>query len=889
MKIKFIYFLLCLMIFITSINDISAYNTGWYNASVKSIEEGSVPDVSSLVLDAPAGKYGFVQVKDGHFYFENGKRIKFWGVNFSFGANFPTHENAEKVANDLSKLGFNIVRLHHMDTEPSPVGIFKNGGNTLELDENQLDKLDYLIYQLKSKGIYINMNLLVGRKFKKSDGILEEINSNSKVAALFDDKLISLQKDYAKKVLTHYNKYTKMTYAEDPCLAMVEISNEYSIFATLNKDINSGLFYSIDNDLSKYYENMLDLKWSQWLKNKYGTLKALESAWGDKQETFTGNKVLNNSFEDYSLKPWMFEIHNGIKSNYTYDSNSTDGQKSIKVEVDKVMAKGYQLQLKQLGIQLKKGKRYLLTFNSKASNSKNINLNFMNNKSPYQNYGLNESFNITTSWNKYSTIFLSTENTDKNSRLSFSLGNSIGTIWFDDISLTELKQHGINDDEKGGFNSIKRTKWIDRMAVTPNRFNDNIEFYYSLEKIYFQDMLNFLKNELKVKTPTSTSSGYYGLTDLYAQCEGDFTNSHIYWDHPVFPEKPWDSKNFTMKNLSLIEQNGQTKSKNYLSGIIGSIAKSKVIDKPLVVSEINLCFPNNYEYELTPILAAYASLQDWDGIIFYSYSHNGNFINNKNMIENYFDLKSSSGKLSQMPSCSAFFLKSYLSKALKTITVDFPYDYIFKLFPESSIVEDIHKVIPSSLLYTHMLQTSLNSKSNISKLNSLTPEEYKKLINEDAHISDTGEIKWHAQKKNETIFVINSKKIQSATGFLKNRKIDLDNISLNLDKDCSVILCSMDEKDIDKSQRLLLSITGAQKNTDQRKSYKNGLTDWGKGPVLMERINGNISLLLDDTKSYDLYLLDTSGRRIKKLDYVKNEGKITIQWKYDGFWLEIQQ
>lgn len=888
MKIKFTYFLLCLMIFITSINDISAYNTGWYNASVKSIEDGSVPDVSNLVLDAPAGKYGFVQVKDGHFYFENGKRIKFWGVNFSFGANFPTHENAEKVANDLSKLGFNMVRLHHMDTEPSPVGLFKNGDNTLELDNNQLDKLDYLIYQLKSKGIYINMNLLVGRKFKKSDGILEEVPS-SKIVALFDDKLIFLQKDYAKKLLTHYNKYTKMTYAEDPCLAMVEISNEYSIFASLNKDTNSGLFYSIDNDLSKYYENVLDLKWSQWLKNKYGTLNALELAWNDNEETLSDNKVLNNSFEAYSLKPWMFEIHDGIKSKYNFDSNSTDGRRSIKVEVEKVMTRGYQLQLKQLGIKLKKGKSYVLTFNSKSSIPKDINLSFMNNKSPYQNYGLNKSFNISTSWNNYTTSFLCNEDTNINSRLSFSLGNSIGTIWFDDISLTELKQHGINDDEKAGFNSIKRTKWINQMTVTPKRFNDNIEFYYSLEKTYFQDMLTYLKNELKVKAPTSTSSGYYGLTDLYAQCEGDFTNSHIYWDHPMFPGKSWDNKNFTMKNLSLIEQNGQTKNKNYLSNIIGNIAKSKVKDKPLVVSEINLCFPNNYEYELAPILAAYASLQDWDGIIFYSYSHNGDFINNKNMIENYFDLKSNSCKLSQMPSCSALFINSYLSKALKTVNVDFPYDYIFKLFPDSSVAEDIYKIIPGSLLYTHMIQTSLNSKSNISKINSLSPYEYKKLINEDNHISDTGEIKWYAEKENETIFVINSKKVQSATGFLKNRKLDLDNISLNLDKDCSVILCSMDGKDIDKSQRLLLSITGTQKNTDQRKSYKNGLIDWGKGPVVMEKISGNISLLLDDTKDYNIYILDTAGKRIKKLDYVKGAGKITFSWKYAGFWLEIQQ
>src|SRR5580704_8374278 len=37
----------------------------------------------SLLLDAPAGKHGFVQVKDGHLVTADGQRIRFWGVNIS--------------------------------------------------------------------------------------------------------------------------------------------------------------------------------------------------------------------------------------------------------------------------------------------------------------------------------------------------------------------------------------------------------------------------------------------------------------------------------------------------------------------------------------------------------------------------------------------------------------------------------------------------------------------------------------------------------------------------------------------------------------------------------------------------------------------------------------
>ncbi len=55
-----------------------------------------VTDVSFL-LEAPAGKSGAVAARDGHFY-TGDRRIRFWGVNFCFGACFPDEDVAPKVA-----------------------------------------------------------------------------------------------------------------------------------------------------------------------------------------------------------------------------------------------------------------------------------------------------------------------------------------------------------------------------------------------------------------------------------------------------------------------------------------------------------------------------------------------------------------------------------------------------------------------------------------------------------------------------------------------------------------------------------------------------------------------------------------------------------------------
>jgi len=79
-----------------------------------------VTDLSSW-LDTPAGKHGFIHAeRDGHLY-AGRRRIRFFGVNFCFGANFPRRDDAESIAARLAKFGINVVRFHHMDMQPFPV------------------------------------------------------------------------------------------------------------------------------------------------------------------------------------------------------------------------------------------------------------------------------------------------------------------------------------------------------------------------------------------------------------------------------------------------------------------------------------------------------------------------------------------------------------------------------------------------------------------------------------------------------------------------------------------------------------------------------------------------------------------------------------------------
>jgi hypothetical protein len=189
----------------------------------------------SFLLDAPAGKHGFIQVKDGHLATGDGQRIRLWGVNitdWSPGSRqIPAKEDAAFWAATLARFGVNCVRFQFLDLE-TPRGLISHGrADTRAPDAEAFDREDYFIAELEKRGIYIDFNLLVGRPFKDGDGVQDAnlLRQGAKGTSLYDKRLIELQKEYAQQLLDHLNPYTKVKYTADPAVALVEINNENAI------------------------------------------------------------------------------------------------------------------------------------------------------------------------------------------------------------------------------------------------------------------------------------------------------------------------------------------------------------------------------------------------------------------------------------------------------------------------------------------------------------------------------------------------------------------------------------------------------------------------------------------------------------------------------------
>jgi hypothetical protein len=210
----------------------------WYSIPLETSQSGShYVDWSSL-LDAPAGKHGFAHGKDDQIIFDDGTLARFWGTNLVAGSCFLEKAEADSFALRLSKMGCNLLRLHHMDAPWSIPNIFGNAENTRRLSGKQLDKVDYLIAVLKKRGIYVFLDLLVHREFKESDGVMNKPpDLGGKQVAYFDDKLIELQKEYIEQLLTHKNPYTGLAYKDEPAIVGSEFINESSAFLHFDGDI----------------------------------------------------------------------------------------------------------------------------------------------------------------------------------------------------------------------------------------------------------------------------------------------------------------------------------------------------------------------------------------------------------------------------------------------------------------------------------------------------------------------------------------------------------------------------------------------------------------------------------------------------------------------------
>lgn len=191
------------------------------------IVAGSALDFTPLFSwHTPAGKFGrIIATKGGKFAFAAQPSLPahFYGVNLIGTSQYLSHEEADRFAARLQRLGYNSVRLHHYEADL----IDRTYTDAVHLNPVALDKLDYFAAALKARGIYITTDLYVSRPVPASEIWPGETgNVNMAQAVPVNANAYTNFLAFATALLTHVNPYTNMRWADDPTLGWLSLINE---------------------------------------------------------------------------------------------------------------------------------------------------------------------------------------------------------------------------------------------------------------------------------------------------------------------------------------------------------------------------------------------------------------------------------------------------------------------------------------------------------------------------------------------------------------------------------------------------------------------------------------------------------------------------------------
>lgn len=257
------------------------------------------------VVDGQPGppRRGQVLARDGHLVDESGQRLRLWGINCvdELGRDY---RQITHTVRRIKAMGFNAIRLHLYDIRLIDMEARNAAGEltTLEFlqgstrgDGSVSDLLDYFMYRAEREGLYLYLTFDRGRgAFGPGDydvlppgdeqdarewkQAVAETNKGWANEHLYfvDERLGAAHVNYAGQQLDHRNAYTGVRIADDPYVALWELTNENS-FPLVMLD---GRF----RQWPEYFQRVAQRRWNEWLEGRYSTQEKLLAAWGAVKE-----------------------------------------------------------------------------------------------------------------------------------------------------------------------------------------------------------------------------------------------------------------------------------------------------------------------------------------------------------------------------------------------------------------------------------------------------------------------------------------------------------------------------------------------------------------------------------------------------------------------------
>lgn len=801
---------------------------------------------------------GFVTIRNGKFHLGD-KRQRFWGVNLCFGACFPTHEEATKIAAHFRKLGMNIVRFHHMDMQDAPSGIWRTRENGIrELDPGQIDKLDFFLNELHKNGIYANINLHVSRTLTEAEGfpVLPGANwwmGSNKWVMYYDPDVQAKLKEYCRDLLTHENPYRKRKRVDDPGVAMVEMLNE-NYFSLKGTELLA--------KLDKKYVDSFIAKWNQWLSKKYSSHDAMIGTWKSAQEPMGRVLVAKENWTEGGGK-WAFE-EQVVSMNASFGIDPPKGvtQRGLRLVPSAKAEKAHYLKMRMGGLSVESGKDYTLKLWARADNKRSMSLELSTSQGgQWRDLDLFETVQIDSQWTEIRRVVSPRETINGEVNLQLNFGLSDVPV---EIAGAQL-QEGIEQTDLDPDQSLaKMNVGVPDVGWPAAAHQDLKTFLVETERAWIVELKDYL-TDLGVKVPITASQENYHAPGLLAGTV-DFVDLHNYWHHPTFPgDAEWSETNWRVEHEA-IEANPTRM--DWPANSLLMRTGWRYFDMPFTLSEWNQGEPNDRGSGAIMMAAILGSIQDWDGVMFFNYSDRHDRWFSKHY-KGWFDFNGHPTKLAVLATAGNIFLRGDLEplQARKKGT-----------FGER---------VDGRMAFDY--QVGVDTKADT--LDSFEIGSSKKFETPD------GRLLWDATNPRQAFIRLKSDRTVGVWGLIANNKFQLPGMQLAVrqvaNDYATVVLTSQDGKPISSSRSMLLLASSGSENTGMKWNQdRNSVgTDWGTGPTLINPVSMTLTIkpgVFSGTPK--VWALSGTGERRALLpNTILSDG--SIEWvfgpAYKTIWYEI--
>ena len=851
-------------------------------------------------LNTPLGPQDRVFARSGHFYrvgpdllpdTVDDRPIRFFGVNLCFGANFPEPADAERLARRLQKLGVNLVRLHHMDsqpdTRPENAGSLLTTGPYPSVNATSASRMRSFLRAFSACGIHVNLNLHVGYTFRPDVDRIPalpaplEFPKQSKPLHVFYPRMVELQAECARLILE------ALQLGQDPVLAMVEINNE------------SSLIYAWQaGQLAAYctgeYRLALSESWNDYLRSRYSGTPALQEAWGGSLPA--GNPLLPGK--------WQLEIHSPSRA--AMETLTWEGEPAARVTVT---AGGAPVILKQVGFSVTAGTGYRAEVEIRADlpagTVRSIYWDVKQDVSPWQT-SIGKNIDVTSEWKKFEIAWTPSFSMTGIGRFGLSVEKVDGPAWFRRWDLRTAPIRGLSDEESLEAGNVALVN--ESEASTPRRTEDYQRFLIEKDRQYLEQIRAAVRQAADPLVPvTGTQMGYGGLANLDSHGRLDYLDNHFYVDHYNFPNVSWDGRDWRIRDSSVVES-GLTA---YLN-----MAVTRRSDQPFTVSEYNQPWPNTRGAEIDPTLAAFASFQDWDGVLHFAYAHSRNW---ETGVPNGFNLNGDWGKFVNFGQSAWIFRTGAIDRGASPLLLP-----VSDAQRQQATRERRNGSIGAFLTASQGWEANQALLHPVGLLLSDTapfPAEARRKPTA-PYRADQGPWTFDPDRK---LFLLHSSRVSGVFGRLEQNSPVIAGVlgveSVQTRNNAAFLLTPLDGKELRSSSRLLLSMPGyvlrtqSQSSPPRPQALVGYLTaaDWwtierdpeypqkpsgnlndGTSPAWMERVEARITLELR-AESLTVFPLSGSGQRLSPIapGDIESEGsrfRVHLQKEGQAFspWYEIQ-